>query len=62
MICGQRNFWISGYKHTVKQMNQYRFHFFYIIFKYFNEIKEESFLNILMTFTSRAKDFLRQKT
>ena len=49
MICEQRNFWISGYKHNVKHMNQYRFHFFYIIFTYFNEIKEEGLLNIANT-------------
>ena len=28
MICEQRNFWISGFKHNVKHMNQYRFIFF----------------------------------
>ena len=37
MICEQRNFWISGYKHNVNHMNQYRFHFFIALF-----------LNILM--------------
>jgi hypothetical protein len=50
MICEQRNFWIGGFKHNVKHMNQYRFtFFFYIIFSYFNEIKEVGLLNIANT-------------
>ena len=50
MICEHRNFWIGGYKHNFKHMNQYRFiFFFYIIFSYFNVIKEFGLLNIANT-------------
>jgi len=47
MICEQRNYWISGFKHSVKHMNQYRFNFFfYISFDYYNEIKSKGIINI----------------
>lgn len=47
MICEQRNFWISGFKHNVKHMNQWRFDFFlYIIFSHFNQVKCEGLINI----------------
>ena len=47
MICEQRNYWIRGFKHSVKHMNQYRFNFFfYISFDYYNEIKSKGIINI----------------
>ena len=47
MICEQRNFWISGFKHNVKHMNQYRFEFFlYVIFSHFNQVKCDGLINI----------------
>jgi len=47
MICDQRNYWIRGFKHSVKHMNQYRFNFFfYKSFDYYNEIKSKGIVNI----------------
>ena len=44
MICEQRNFWIGGFKHMTKHMNQYRFAFFlFIHFNYYNEIKTQGY-------------------
>ena len=40
MICGQRNFWLSRYKHIVKHINHYRLIIYlYCQFDYYNEIK-----------------------
>lgn len=50
MVCEQRNFWVSGFKHNVKHMNEFRFIFFlFIIFDYFNEVKCVGLINIANT-------------
>ena len=46
MICGQRNFWIKGFKHMVKHMNRLRFQLFLIIFSYYNSIKCKGIVSI----------------
>ena len=63
MICEQRNYWISSFKHITKHMNQYRFNFFiFVIFNYYNEIKSEGIINItkavdITTFESHKRKF-----
>jgi len=50
IICEQRNFWIGGYKHNVKHMNQARFiMYLYVIFTYYNEVIAEGVINIANT-------------
>ena len=64
MICEQRNFWISKYKHIVKHMNQYHFIFFlYCQFDYYNEIKCEGIINIASTsnFSTYCSDPQKRK-
>ena len=63
MICEQRNYWISSFKHITKHMNQYRFNFFiFLIFNYNNKIKSEGIINItkavdITTFESHKRKF-----
>ena len=46
-VCGQTNFWVSGYKHSTKHMNNVRFNFFlYIICNEFNIILTQGRVNI----------------
>ena len=41
VICEQRNFWLGRYKHALKHMTYFKFHFFlYIICDAYNEINK----------------------
>ena len=40
VVCEQINFWLGGYKHIMKHMNEIRYNFYlYIIFNEYNNIK-----------------------